>query len=339
MVEKIPKSQSSPKLYIATLGYVYPGDDGNFYPLGTQEREKLQYYASKFNSILIRTTFFGQPKTDTYADWIEVVDDNPEFKFIITAPKLLTHSKSLEDVVSTWKFFWDGIDDRGGCKILHQHDRLGCLFMEFPNTFCYSTRNANKLKGLMKIVPSDVRCAVEFRHWSWWENKDELRHIFGLHPGWCISTPYVENGLVGCGWAGNLRSTRVQNQQEPVPTLITTDFIFLNFYGTLGKHLGSYDSESFLERMVSRIKEYRAQGVDTTYCSFSNTDSSYCFPLPGVCVLGLPIRPKMKELPSHTSTDLACCLHDAKRFEKLWKDIEECPYQIDESGYVEMVFV
>lgn len=333
------KSSKKLELYVATLGYLYPEcEEGKFYPLNMADEDRLKYYASKFNSVLISSTFFGQPKTEIYLKWLQSVSDNPNFKFIISAPKLLTHSKTVKDIGNIWKFFWEGNDRRGGCKIIHQSGKLGCILVEFPNIFCFSRRNVNKLKSIMSIIPSDIKIAAEFRHWSWWEHRQDTEQIFKEYPEWCISAPYVENGLVGCGWAGTIPSTRVQNDKESMPIVQTTDFTFLSFYGTMGKYLGSYDDKSFLERVVARIKDQQTKGINTVFCSFNNTDSSYCYPLPGIYLAGLPLRPKIKELPSHTQIDLPCCLHDAQRFEKVWKEIEEYPYQIDERGHAELSF-
>jgi uncharacterized protein YecE (DUF72 family) len=325
------------KLYISTMGHVYQHDDGDFYPRDLPEDDRLSFYASKFNSITIKSTFFGQPKTDLYETWLENVKDNESFQFVLAAPKLMTHAKSIKDVKKAWSFFWDGIDHRGGCRVLHDQGKLGCILLEFANTFYYSPRNANRLKALKAIIPKTIRVAFEFRHWSWWENKKILTAIFEQNKNWCVSTPYIENGLVKGGWAGNLPSTRISHKVERIPTMITTDFVFLNFHGTMGPQLGSYDNGLFLENIALKMEEYKKQGVSTIYCSFNNTDSSYCFPLPATFVMGLNLRPKLKDLPDGQE-DLPCCLHDALRLTDLRREIDECPYQLDARGHVKLVF-
>lgn len=326
-----------PDLYISTMGYIYQGcEDGKFYPRGMPERDRLSYYASKFDSVLITSTFYGQPRTEVYSGWLRSVSNNTRFKFIVSAPKLLTFAKTNKEIEDVWKFFWEGNSRRGGCNMLHEHDKLGCILIEFPSAFFFSQRNVNKLKHLMHIIPSDIKIAAEFRHWSWWENRAEMESIFTKVPNWCIATPYVENGLVESGWAGNLPSTRVYKDENTMPIHSTTDFVFLHFYGTMGRYLGSYDDNMFLERIVSKIKE---SGANRVFCSFSNTDSSYCYPLPMCFIMGLPLCPKIKDLPSHTSVDLPCCLHDAQRFKTVWQEIEDCPYMTDDTGYIQMEFV
>ena len=336
--EDLESKDQSLKLYISTMGYLYPQcEDGKFYPVGMPEIDRLRYYASKFNSIQIRTTFFGQPKTEVYHNWIQSVKDQEEFRFIINAPKLLSHSRSMKDAERAWTLFWDGDDHVGGCKLFHLAGKLGCILIEFPSTFSYTARHVGRIKAL---IPKDVRCAAEFRHWSWWESSGILQTVFSSSKNWCISTPYVENGLVESGWAGNLPSTRTQTSKESLIPVITTSFVFINLYGTMGQHLGSYDECSFLERLADRIKGYKSKNIDTVYCSFNNTYSSYCYPLPGVYIAGLLMRPKVKELPVHASgLDLPCGLHDAFRLGKLWKDLEECPYLIDKDGKIEMAFL
>jgi len=335
--QKKHQLSSKMELYIATTGYVYHDCEiGDFYPADLPDSERLKYYSSVFNSITIKSTFFGQPKLDTYKEWLASTSGNKSFKFILTAPRYMSHSKNIKDLKRIWNLFWGGPD---GCKIFHQQARLGCILIEFPSCFCFSSKNIGRLKALQKILPNTVKFAFEFRHWSWWEKKEtDIVDLFLQNKNWCIVTPYVENSLVESGWAGNLPSTRVNSEKEAIPSVLTSDFTVLNFHGTMGRRLGSYDENSFLEKMVSRIRQYQNNGVNTVFCSFNNTDSSYCFPLPGILIMGIPLRPQINELPKHTQLDLPCCLHDATRFGKLWKEIDEYPFSVDDHGHTEMVF-
>src|SRR5271154_5571438 len=156
------KSQSPDQgLYIATMGHVFPWcEDGKFYPTGTSERDRLKYYASKFNSVMIRSTFFGQPKTEIYSGWLDSVRDSQAFRFIVSAPKLLSYSKSAKDASHIWNFFWEGNGKRGGCELLHKGNRLGCILLEFSPAFNFSSKNIGKLKSLSGLIPSDVRCVA-----------------------------------------------------------------------------------------------------------------------------------------------------------------------------------
>src|SRR5437764_1309298 len=97
-------------VYIATMGYLYPEDD-NFYPPDLPIDEYLRYYASKFDSVLIRSTFYRTPRPDIYKNWVQSVRDNDAFKFMVCAPEKLTQRyHPFTTVKDIWNVFWYGPD-------------------------------------------------------------------------------------------------------------------------------------------------------------------------------------------------------------------------------------
>lgn len=320
----------TPKIYASTMDYHYRMcKDGDFYPEGTEGKNKLAYYASVFNALTIKSTFWSNPTKAAYEKLIESVPK--DFRFIIAAPKRLTFSKTLREIKCVWDCFWEA--DQGGCKILHTHNLLGCISLEFPSYFNYADKHLKRLEYLAKILPKGVRFAFEFRHISWWEKKQDMIDLFKTRPEWCITVPYVENEVVATGWAGTIKSTRVYAKVRSHPIITTSDFILINFHGTMGPQLGSYDDNGFLERISTKIAQL---DVSTVFCSFNNIDSTYCFPLPVSSVMGMPMQPQMKKLPEGITKDLPCSLHDALKFKELVKKHNVCPYQVDNLGYIEM---
>lgn len=315
-----------PKIYTSTMDYHYREcKEGDFYPVGLETKDKLSYYASVFNSLTIKSTFWCNPSKFAYEKLMESVPKG--FKFIITAPKVLTFARSLKDTKMAWVDFWE--TDR--CRILHTRDFLGCIALEFPRYFNYTKKNFKRISFLAKILPKEVKFAFEFRHISWWEKKQDMIELFQTQPGWCITVPYVENEVVASGWAGTIKSTRTSAKIRSHPIITTSDFILINFHGTMGPQLGSYDEHHFLERISTKINQL---DVSTVFCSFNNISSTYCFPLPVSVVFRIPMQPQMKALPRGVTKDLPCALHDALIFKKLSK--KASLYQVDNLGYIEM---
>lgn len=344
------------KVYISTAGFVYDSwkSPTVFYPEGMCILDYLEFYASKFNSLTVTSTFVGQSCTFSkmYETWAKKVAKNESFKFVILAPKAFTHgTTSILKMKSIWNDFWatgdaDTADKKEGCEVLHTAGKLGCVVLQFPSKFLCDEKNMARLERMYKILPKAVRFSFDFRHWSWWERSGGgEEHPSGAEvfsrgkDNVCISTPYVENGLVDFGWAGNLPSTRVFAKKSKVPIFdgdSGASFAHITFNGSFGAGIGSYDNHDFLERTAAMLANLK--GVGEVFCSFNNTSSSFCFPLPGLEISGLFLHPQISELPFYAEVDRPGCLHDALRLGDILEKNMKSKYKIGEDGYVEIEF-
>lgn len=332
-----------------------------FYPDTTETvGDQMKYYASRFDMLTISSTYnTDDPPEILYTQWVGAVSHNPNFRFVVVAPKKFTSSPSIWASLKEWDKFWNGYEirggsdgspgpsgsKRGGCKILYERGVLGVLVLQFDSSFGYTERHLNKIIKITKQIPSGVKLSFEFLHWSWRDSAalEKVIPIF-VAKKWSITTSFVENGLVEFGWAGTLRSTRTENMTSGPSVLITSDFVHLSFSGTYGPQLGSYDSNGFLEKLTEQFRELQQQKIQV-FCSFdvSTPGTTYCYPLPAMQISGFYLRPKMTELPSHTLVDRPCCLHDAIRLKELVSKpkcaISTERYKRDEEGYVVFEFV
>lgn len=354
------------KIYISTAGFVYDSwkSPTVFYPEGMCILDYLEFYATKFNALTVTSTFVGQSCTFSkmYETWVKKVAKNPDFKFVILAPKVFSYGAGagISKLKSIWNDFWNGVgtaenkekkgEKKEGCEVLHKSGKLGCIVLQFPSKFLCDEKNITRLEKMYKILPKDVKFAFDFRHWSWWErrgqNLSEKESQSGAElfvkdkTNICISTPYVENGLVDFGWAGNLPSTRVFAKKSKVPIFAADNkstFAHITFNGTYGAGIGSYDNNNFLERTAAVLGNLK--GVDDVFCSFNNASSSFCYPLPGLTISGLFLHPQISELPFYAEVDRPGCLHDALRLGDILEKNKKCKYKIGEDGYVEVKFV
>ncbi len=79
--------------YSGTSGLVLPVPK-LLYPAEFQDKSRLTYYASLFNSIEINSSFYKIPQIPTVCKWAESVPDNFQFTFKLS--KAITHAKGLE---------------------------------------------------------------------------------------------------------------------------------------------------------------------------------------------------------------------------------------------------
>lgn len=345
------------RILIGTTGFSYEDWNGPnvFYQSTTDTLEsQLCYYMTRFDMLTISSTYESQPCANMYTEWANLaLKTRKDFSFVVIAPKKFTDSHSISSSIREWTRFWNGYtvrtnrgcertERKGECKILFDKGVLGCVVLQFPGSFHYNDRHLNKILKITKLIPPTLKLSFEFLHSSWREERSKIAEMFRTRPSWCISTPFVENGLVDFGWAGNIKSTRTHdaftaNSRGP-SVLLTTDFVHISLCGTLGPHIGSYDRDGFLERFSVELKKLESAGVKTAFCSFDATtpQTTFCNPLPGMVISGFFLNPKISDLPSHTSVDRPCCLHDAIRLQELLRSTRK--YKRDSEGFVEIEF-
>ena len=120
------------------------------HPLPSHER--LRYYASWCNAVEGNTTFYATPARDTVASWAQQTD--PDFRFVIKLPKLITHERRLTDVDEALRVFLDAIEPLG--------PRAHALWIQLPGSFAPS--DVPTLARFLSRLPGSHRYAVEVRH-------------------------------------------------------------------------------------------------------------------------------------------------------------------------------
>jgi uncharacterized protein YecE (DUF72 family) len=88
----------------------------------------------------------------------------PGFSYTLKAPRRITHEQKLKGSEDTLRFFTEA------ARVLEAH--LGALLFQLPPTF---KADPARLDGFLKLMPSDLRTAFEFRHDSWLTDE-----VFGL---------------------------------------------------------------------------------------------------------------------------------------------------------------
>src|SRR3954470_8021716 len=82
-------------LYVGTSGYSYKEWKGTFYPEDLPDKQMLRYYGERFGSVEINNTFYRMPKPSMLEAWAVDVPEN--FRFVLKAPRQITHIKRLKD--------------------------------------------------------------------------------------------------------------------------------------------------------------------------------------------------------------------------------------------------
>jgi uncharacterized protein YecE (DUF72 family) len=157
----IDRTCGSPNLLLGTSAFTARGWDDAFYPKDMKSADYLSYYATKFRTVEIDSTYYGTPSRSTVISWR---DKTPaDFIFAAKVPQSITHDKMLVDSDAEFEDFLNTMSLLG--------DKLGPLVFQFPyfdqgkipdrKTFL------TVLTPFLKRLPAAKRFAVEIRNRSW----------------------------------------------------------------------------------------------------------------------------------------------------------------------------
>jgi uncharacterized protein YecE (DUF72 family) len=148
-------------LRIGTSAFTAAGWPGTFYPEGLPEREYLTYYATKFDTVEIDSTFYRTPAASVVKGWYAKTP--PGFLFAAKIPQAITHEKVLVDCDAEFKQFIEVMDNLG--------EKLGPLLLQFgyfnKKAFVGVNDFLARLRPFLKKLPKDHKFAVEIRNKSW----------------------------------------------------------------------------------------------------------------------------------------------------------------------------
>jgi hypothetical protein len=88
---KVERPYSEPGLFLGTSAFTAASWPGSFYPPGMKASEYLTYYATKFQTVEIDSTYYGTPSASTVTRWYEKTP--PDFIFAAKVPQLCCRRK------------------------------------------------------------------------------------------------------------------------------------------------------------------------------------------------------------------------------------------------------
>jgi uncharacterized protein YecE (DUF72 family) len=157
-------------VYVGTAGWTYPQGagkwDGLFYPRDLADRDKLAYYAERFDAVEVNSSFYRPMNPAVARTW--VTRTPPGFRFCAKLWNKFTHPKMFEEASGQA----DQIDDadfqtvQQGLEPLAASGKLGALLAQFPPSFKASEGTLTYLEDLLRRL-ADYPLAVELRHRSW----------------------------------------------------------------------------------------------------------------------------------------------------------------------------
>ena len=171
---------------------------GIFYPQGADSaEERLNYYANQFPLVEVDATYYALPARRTAELWVERTP--PDFTFDVKAHAVMTTQptetkrlpKDIREALpeelkakpriygkdlpaelydEMWTRFLDGLEP------LRESGQLGSILLQFPRWFFPSNENRELIEFAQERL-GDVKCAIEFRNGTWFNEKNVERTL------------------------------------------------------------------------------------------------------------------------------------------------------------------
>lgn len=196
-------------VYLGTSSWTGAGWETAFYPPGSKAADYLPFYATKFNSVEIDSTFYRIPTAKTVQQWR---DRTPEgFIFAAKLPQVITHEKVLVGSEDDLKAFVEVMNILG--------PKLGPLLIQLPY---FNKQKFDGLDSFLKVVepflgwlPKGHRWALEIRNKQWLCEK-----FFSVLKNYGVAFTLIDQAWMP-------RPSEVFRCGDP----ITADFIYTRWLG------------------------------------------------------------------------------------------------------------
>ena len=231
-------------LHLGTIGWSYNFWKGNFYPNKIASKDFLSYYATKFDTVEVDSTFYRIPTDQAVTNWKKQTPKN--FLFSLKFPNVITHIKMLKDCERETKVFLER------ANLLEE--KLGPLLLQFPPSF--GIERLHDLADFLHKLPKQQRYVVEVR-----------------------DANFLNEEFYSLLRANHAALAWVDGPHMPQINVVTSDFVYVrlegdrsNVSGTLGKI--EIDREGDLKLWAEKLKPFLTDDLEV-YGYFGKYFSGY----------------------------------------------------------------
>ena len=182
------------RIVVGTSSWSDRGFIEDWYPEGMPARERLPWYAKRFEAVEVNSSFYAIPSRSTVARWVEATPEG--FTFDVKAHRLLSrHSGGLDSLPPDLREEVQ-TNDRGRVELtgelerelldrliaavepLEQAGRLSSILVQLTPAFSPGRHELAELTGLIEQA-APRRVAIELRHRGWLEG-DRVESTLGF---------------------------------------------------------------------------------------------------------------------------------------------------------------
>jgi uncharacterized protein YecE (DUF72 family) len=251
-----------------------------WYPSGLAPRDRLSWYAERFEGVEVDSTFYALPGRRTVARWASITP--PEFSFDIKLHRLLSrHAAPLSSLPTDLRPDVE-VNERGRVVLqpeleeamlrrtlevtapLHEAGKLNSFLLQLTPAFNPAGHQLDELVGVVQAL-APVPVAIELRHRDWLRDPDATLGWFRDEGAAfvCVDAPDVDAPVV----------------LPPFDAVARHDLAYLRAHGrnakgylrgrTAGERFAWEYSEEELEEIADRTRRL-AREAETVRLMFAN---------------------------------------------------------------------
>jgi uncharacterized protein YecE (DUF72 family) len=174
------------RILIGTSSWADPGFVEEWYPPGMQARDRLAWYAQRFDMVEVNSSFYAIPEQDTVARWSQVTPAGFVFDYKLHRA-LSRHAAQVESLPPDMR---EGLEVSGRGRVrltpelerelvartleavapLERAGKLGAFLLQLTPSFSPQRHELDELGGLVEALDGRP-LAIEFRHRGWVESE------------------------------------------------------------------------------------------------------------------------------------------------------------------------
>jgi uncharacterized protein YecE (DUF72 family) len=177
----------SGRIVIGTSSWSDPGFVEEWYPQGMQARDRLPWYAERFEAVEVNSTFYAIPDRTTVRRWAEATPDH--FVFDVKVHRALSrHAADLKSLPKDLRDEAEATGPRGRVRLtpelekaiaerlveelgpLEEAGKLGAFLVQLTPAFAPHEHSLDELDGLIETL-APHKIALELRHRGWVREK------------------------------------------------------------------------------------------------------------------------------------------------------------------------
>jgi uncharacterized protein YecE (DUF72 family) len=262
-------------IVIGTSSWADPGFVEEWYPDGLPPRERLPYYAERFEGVEVNSTFYAIPAAKTTANWARVTPD--DFTFDVKLHRLLSRhaagpSSLPKDLRSRAR-----TNERGRVKLTRRletavadttleavdplGDKLSTFLMQLTPAFGPRDHKLDELAPLVERLRPSAPVAIELRNRFWLDEHRIERTL-----GW-----FEEHGAVFVG-VDAPQGSKAPTIMPPIDAVTNPDVAYLRAHGrnlegylrgrSVAERFGYRYDDDELRELGERAQELAGQAKD-----------------------------------------------------------------------------
>src|SRR5688500_4984925 len=179
---RVASARMGGSIHVGTSSWADPGFVEEWYPQGLPPRDRLPYYAERFDAVEVNSTFYAVPEPRQVKRWAEITPDG--FTFDVKLHRLLSrHSAGLDSLPKPLREH-AGTGPRGRVQLTERLEtalaeaileavapladagKLATFLLQLSPAFSPHEHEIGELATVVeRLAPHPV--AIELRHRSW----------------------------------------------------------------------------------------------------------------------------------------------------------------------------